>query len=81
MRYAALAPGKRFRPFLVLESASLFGVDEKAALAPASQELTAGSTLPASSRLTADVVIALRVLRAAKELGKIEGFQDVGLRL
>jgi farnesyl diphosphate synthase len=32
MRYAALGAGKRFRPFLVVESASLFGVDRKRAL-------------------------------------------------
>jgi farnesyl diphosphate synthase len=32
MRYAALAPGKRLRPFLVLASARLFGVAERSAL-------------------------------------------------
>ena len=32
MRYAALAPGKRFRPFLVLASARLFGVGTARAL-------------------------------------------------
>ncbi|MDF1687242.1 MAG: farnesyl diphosphate synthase [Parvibaculaceae bacterium] len=32
MRYAALAGGKRFRPFLALESASMFGVSEDRAL-------------------------------------------------
>lgn len=32
MRYAALGPGKRLRPFLVLESARLFGVNEQSAL-------------------------------------------------
>ena len=32
MRYAALGAGKRFRPFLVVESASLFGVDRNQAL-------------------------------------------------
>jgi farnesyl diphosphate synthase len=32
MRYAALAPGKRLRPFLVLASARLFGVSERSAL-------------------------------------------------
>ncbi len=32
MRYAALAGGKRFRPFLVIESAALFGVEERMAL-------------------------------------------------
>jgi farnesyl diphosphate synthase len=32
MRYAALAPGKRMRPFLVLASASLFGVARRCAL-------------------------------------------------
>jgi farnesyl diphosphate synthase len=32
MRYAALAPGKRLRPFLVLASARLFGVSERGAL-------------------------------------------------
>lgn len=32
MRYAALGAGKRFRPFLVVESAALFGVDRKQAL-------------------------------------------------
>jgi farnesyl diphosphate synthase len=32
MRYAALAPGKRMRPFLVLASASLFGVAQRCAL-------------------------------------------------
>jgi farnesyl diphosphate synthase len=32
MRYAALAPGKRLRPFLVLASARLFGVAQRCAL-------------------------------------------------
>jgi len=32
MRYAALGGGKRLRPFLLVESARLFGVEEKAAL-------------------------------------------------
>ncbi len=32
MRYAGLGAGKRFRPFLVVECASLFGVDRKQAL-------------------------------------------------
>jgi farnesyl diphosphate synthase len=32
MRYAGLGGGKRFRPFLVVESATLFGVPEKHAL-------------------------------------------------
>ena len=32
MRYAALGGGKRLRPFLMIQSASLFGVDETAAL-------------------------------------------------
>ena len=32
MRYSALAPGKRMRPFLVLASASLFGVAQRCAL-------------------------------------------------
>ena len=32
MRYASLGAGKRFRPFLVVECASLFGVDRKQAL-------------------------------------------------
>ena len=32
MRYAALGGGKRLRPFLVLESARLFGVDPACAL-------------------------------------------------
>jgi farnesyl diphosphate synthase len=32
MRYAALAPGKRLRPFLVLASAQLFGVVQRSAL-------------------------------------------------
>ena len=32
MRYAALGPGKRLRPFLVVESAAVFGVARKAAL-------------------------------------------------
>ena len=31
MRYSSLAPGKRVRPFLVMESASLFGVSESCA--------------------------------------------------
>jgi farnesyl diphosphate synthase len=35
MRYAALGGGKRLRPFLLIESARLFGVDEEDALAPA----------------------------------------------
>ncbi|MCA3692373.1 MAG: polyprenyl synthetase family protein, partial [Aquidulcibacter sp.] len=29
MRYAALGGGKRLRPFLVLETGRLFGVDER----------------------------------------------------
>ena len=32
MRYATLAPGKRFRPILVLATAALFGVDRRSAL-------------------------------------------------
>jgi farnesyl diphosphate synthase len=32
MRHATLAGGKRFRPFLVVESAALFGVDERSAM-------------------------------------------------
>ena len=32
MRYAALAPGKRLRPFLVLASAQLFSVGRRSAL-------------------------------------------------
>jgi len=32
MRYAALGPGKRLRPFLVIESATLFGVPRQRAL-------------------------------------------------
>jgi farnesyl diphosphate synthase len=32
MRHALLGGGKRFRPFLVVESAALFGVEERAAL-------------------------------------------------
>ena len=32
MRYSALAPGKRLRPFLVLASAQLFGVARRCAL-------------------------------------------------
>src|SRR3569833_1911125 len=32
MRYAAFAGGKRFRPFLVCESARLFGVNTRSAL-------------------------------------------------
>lgn len=32
MRYASLGPGKRFRPFLVVESANLFGVPREQAL-------------------------------------------------
>ena len=32
MRHALLGGGKRFRPFLVLESAALFGIDADAAL-------------------------------------------------
>src|SRR6516164_9589444 len=32
MRYSALAPGKRLRPFLVLASAQLFGVAQRCAL-------------------------------------------------
>ena len=32
MRYSALAPGKRLRPFLVLASAGLFGVARRCAL-------------------------------------------------
>ncbi len=35
MRYAVLGGGKRLRPFLLIESARLFGVDEDDALAPA----------------------------------------------
>ena len=38
MRYAALGPGKRLRPFLVIESAALFGV-------PRSQALRVGAAL------------------------------------
>ena len=33
MRYAALGPGKRLRPFLVIESAALFDVPRDRALA------------------------------------------------
>jgi len=32
MRYATLAPGKRLRPFIVIESAKLFGIHQKNAL-------------------------------------------------
>lgn len=32
MKYATLSPGKRFRPFLVLESAKIFNVDRKLAI-------------------------------------------------
>src|SRR3954466_11270287 len=32
MRHATLAGGKRFRPFLIVESAALFGVDERSAM-------------------------------------------------
>ncbi|PPR79696.1 MAG: Farnesyl diphosphate synthase, partial [Alphaproteobacteria bacterium MarineAlpha3_Bin5] len=32
MRYSCLGGGKRIRPFLILESSSLFGVDAQAAL-------------------------------------------------
>jgi farnesyl diphosphate synthase len=32
MRYSSLSPGKRIRPFLVVESSSLFGVSENCAL-------------------------------------------------
>lgn len=32
MRYSTLAPGKRLRPFMVLQSANLFGVSRKCAL-------------------------------------------------
>src|SRR6195256_3254875 len=32
MRYASLGAGKRFRPFLVVESAALFGVSRQQAL-------------------------------------------------
>jgi farnesyl diphosphate synthase len=32
MRYAALGGGKRLRPFLLIQSAALFGVTEAAAL-------------------------------------------------
>ena len=32
MRYSALAPGKRLRPFLVLASSDLFGVAQRCAL-------------------------------------------------
>ena len=32
MRYAALGGGKRFRPFLVTQSARLFGVNSESAL-------------------------------------------------
>jgi farnesyl diphosphate synthase len=35
MRYAVLGGGKRLRPFLLIESARLFGVPEKDALSPA----------------------------------------------
>lgn len=35
MRYAALGGGKRLRPFLLIESARLFGIDEEDALGPA----------------------------------------------
>jgi farnesyl diphosphate synthase len=38
MRYAALGPGKRLRPFLLVESASLFGV-------PRQQSMRAGAAL------------------------------------
>ncbi len=34
MRYTALGGGKRLRPFLLIESARLFGVDERQALDP-----------------------------------------------
>ena len=29
MRYAALGPGKRLRPFFALETAKMFGVEER----------------------------------------------------
>ena len=32
MRYSAMAPGKRLRPFLVLASAQLFSVQQRSAL-------------------------------------------------
>jgi farnesyl diphosphate synthase len=35
MRYAALGGGKRLRPFLVIESARMFGISEEEALEPA----------------------------------------------
>src|SRR5919205_492545 len=35
MRYASLGGGKRLRPFLVVESAALFGVPREGALRPA----------------------------------------------
>lgn len=35
MRYSALAPGKRLRPFLVMETARIFGADEAKAMAAA----------------------------------------------
>lgn len=36
MRYAVISPGKRLRPFMVVTSASLFGVDQESALQAAS---------------------------------------------
>lgn len=36
MRYSVLGGGKRFRPFLVIESARLFGIEPEQALGPAS---------------------------------------------
>ena len=32
MRYAALGPGKRLRPFFALEAANLFDIDERTVL-------------------------------------------------
>ena len=37
MRYAALGPGKRLRPFFALEAARLFDIDERAVLRAAEQ--------------------------------------------
>jgi farnesyl diphosphate synthase len=57
MRYACLGGGKRFRPFLVVESAALFGVPrERALMAAAALECVhcyslVHDDLPARSRL------------------------------
>ena len=43
MRYASLGAGKRFRPFLVVESAGLFGVSRQHALMAGARRLLAPS--------------------------------------